>query len=76
MMRAMDFTPGELFAGIVVSALGTGIFLYGKTQRRAPQLVAGVLLMACPLVGGGPWTITGVGAALGAGLWLALRFGM
>ena len=72
----MDFTPGELFAGSVVSAIGVGVFIYGRKQRRPPQFLAGVLLMLCPFVGGGGWMVSAAGAAIVCALWLALRFGM
>jgi len=72
----MDMSPGELFAGLLVSALGVGILMYGRKQRRPPQYVAGVLLLLCPFVGGGPWAVSGAGAAVVAALWLAVRLGM
>lgn len=72
----MNFTAGELFAGSVASAIGIGLFIYGRKQRRGPQLIAGILLLACPFVGGGAWTVAAVTAAIVGALWLALRFGM
>ena len=72
----MDLTAGELFAGMVVSALGVGVLMYGRKQRRAPHVVGGVLLLVCPFVGGGAWTVSAAGAAIVAALWLAVRLGM
>ena len=71
----MDFSAGALFAGTAVSAVGCGVLIYGRRQRRAPQFVAGVLLLLCPFVGGGPWAILGVGAAVVVALSLAIRCG-
>jgi len=72
----MDLDPFSLFVTILVSSLGLGIFIYGKRQTRAPQLVAGFLLMACPyLLPGAGWTIA-VGTALLAALWGAVRLGV
>ncbi|MCA8978359.1 MAG: amino acid transport protein [Planctomycetes bacterium] len=44
----MDLTPASLFTGLITSSIGCGLFLYGKKQARAPQLVAGIVLMALP----------------------------
>jgi len=72
----MGLTAGELFAGMAVSAIGVGILIYGRKQRRAPHFLAGVLLLACPFVGGGPWTVSAAGLAIVAALWLAVRCGV
>jgi hypothetical protein len=37
----MSFDTSSLFASVVIGLVGLSIFLYGKKQRRAPQLVAG-----------------------------------
>lgn len=72
----MDFSTGSLFASLLVSAVGFGLFLYGKKQARLPQLITGIALMIFPYLVAGPEWILGIGAALGAGLWLALRAGL
>lgn len=72
----MDFSTGSLFASLFVSAVGCGLFLYGKKQTRPPQLVAGLALMIFPYWVAGPAWILGTGAALLAGLWLAVRAGL
>ncbi|MBL8733369.1 MAG: hypothetical protein JNN13_13445 [Planctomycetes bacterium] len=71
----MDFSAGYLFASLVVSSVGLGLFLYGKKQARAPQLTAGVLLMGFPcLVTGVGWML-GIATTVLAGLWFACRQG-
>jgi hypothetical protein len=38
----------SLFWGVLFGSIGMGYFLYGKRQRRAMPLVAGVLLCVFP----------------------------
>jgi hypothetical protein len=52
-------TPSTLFAWTVSGAIGLGLFLYGKKQRRVPHLAAGVLLMVFP------YFVSSLGATLG-----------
>jgi len=72
----MDLSPGALIASLFVSAIGLGLFLYGKRAQRLPQLAGGVLLMVFPYFTGGALLTCGVAAAVLAGLWLAVRAGM
>ena len=44
----MSFDPTWLLASLLISTAGLAIFVYGKKQRRAPQLVAGLILMIYP----------------------------
>jgi hypothetical protein len=72
----VDLDPGQLFASMVVSTIGFGLFLYGKKQTRVPQLVAGIVLMLGPMFigsGGLVWALGGL--ALG-GVWAATHAGM
>lgn len=62
----------ELF----VSTVGFCLFMYGKKQRRSPQLATGALMMAFPYaVHSIAWMLGGA-SILGAGLWAALRYGL
>lgn len=71
-----DFSPGVLFASIVVSAIGLGFFLYGKKQSRPLQLIAGLVLMVYPyFVDSAGWML-GICAMIVVGLWLALKYGL
>ena len=72
----MDFSAGSLFASLLVSAIGFGLFIYGKKQTRPPQLVVGIALMVFPYFVGDPRWMLGTGAMLLVGLWLALRAGL
>ncbi|GAA5784823.1 hypothetical protein GCM10007860_17480 [Chitiniphilus shinanonensis] len=60
-------TPGSLFLGLMLNALGMAYFWFGRRQRRAMPLLSGLGLMVLPyLVSGLAWTL-GLGALL-AGL--------
>ena len=72
----MDLSAGTLFASLFVGAVGFGIFLYGKKQMRVPQVVVGLVLMVYPYLVPDPAWMLGIGAALIATLWLAVRGGM
>lgn len=71
----MDVDVGNLFASLLVSTVGFGLFLYGKKASRPPQLVVGVLLMGFPYFVDGPWWQFGVAGGLLGGLVLAVRAG-
>lgn len=70
-----DLTPGALAAALLVSSLGAGYFLYGRKQRRAPQLLAGLVMMIAPMLLTSPWAILGSGVLAIGGVALALRAG-
>jgi hypothetical protein len=71
----MSLDPGALLASVLISAVGLGIFLYGKKQRRGPQLVAGIVLMAYSyFVGSLVWMVV-IFAAIVAALWAIVRLG-
>lgn len=72
----MDLSPAALFASLIVSTIGFGIFLYGKKQERVPQLVVGLVLAAFPYAVSDPLAVCGIGAALLLGLTLAVRSGL
>ena len=71
----MDISLPALFAGMLFSTVGFSLFLYGKKQGRAPQLVAGLLLMVLPMLVPGALWITLSSCASIAGLWLVVRAG-
>jgi len=72
----VDLSPSTLFANVAVSAVGFGIFLYGKKQRRAPQLVTGILLMVFPYFVRGATATYLIGAGLVVALWIGVRTGL
>ena len=74
-MEGLDLSPANLVAGLLVSTVGFGLFLYGKRAARLPQLVVGIALMGFPLFVHGALATLAVGAGLVAGLWAFVRFG-
>ncbi len=43
-------TSGTIIVGFIISTVGLSFFLYGKKQKRIPQLVVGILLMVAPFL--------------------------
>ncbi len=65
-------STGTIIAGFLISTLGFSFFLYGKKQGRVPQLIAGMVLMACPFVVRDPvWM-----SCLAVSLLLALKYAL
>lgn len=72
----MDFSAGSMLASMLVSTAGFSVFLYGKRQTRAPQMLGGAAMMVAPYAAGGAVGILSAGALLGLGVWLAVRVGL
>lgn len=70
-----DFNGTEIFASLFVSALGFIFFSYGKKMTRAPQMIAGIILMAFPYFASGTWVIIAIALLVLGALWAALRLG-
>ena len=68
--------PGALLASILVSSVGLGFFVYGKRQRRAPHLGAGVLMMVYPYFVSSTALMLVIAAALVGLLYLASYVGL
>ena len=71
----MSLDPTWLFLSLIPSGVGFVLFIYGKKQDRWPQLVAGLLLMVYPYFATTVWSLVAAGAAIGFGLWYAIRLG-
>jgi hypothetical protein len=71
----MSFDPTALFVSVLISAVGVGFFLYGKKQQRAPQLVAGIVLMGYTYFVSSVGVMLAVAAAILVALWVAVRIG-
>jgi hypothetical protein len=66
---------GALFLALLIGAVGTGLFIYGKKQARVPQLVAGIALVVYPYFVSNLWVMAGIAVALIAALWGAVKAG-
>jgi len=72
----MGISVGTLFASLVVSSVGFGVFTYGKAQARVPQILVGIVLMAFPYFVSGPLAMCSIAVGLLLALSAAVRFGM
>ena len=64
-----------LFLSLIPGGVGFVLLVYGKKQQRWPQLAAGVTLLVYPYFTDTVSGLIGIGAAIGVGLWIALRLG-
>jgi large-conductance mechanosensitive channel len=72
---SMSLDPGSLFLSILISVVGLGFVIYGKRQRRAPQLVVGVVLMGYGyFVSSVVWMLV-IAAVVLVALWSVIRLG-
>jgi len=67
--------PTWLFLSLIPSGVGFVLLVYGKKQARWPQAIAGVAFLVYPYFATSVVALVGVGLALTAGLWTALRLG-
>jgi hypothetical protein len=72
----MDFSAGSLVLSLAIGAVGTGLFLYGKAQRRIPQLVGGIVLTVYPYFIPNLWVMGGIAVGIVLVVWLATLKGM
>jgi hypothetical protein len=71
----MSLDPSSLFASMMVGLVGTALFIYGKKQVRAPQMIAGLAMMIYPWFVPDPLWMSLIGAALLALVWGAGKVG-
>jgi hypothetical protein len=72
----VDFSTNWILASFFVGTVGAGILTYGKKQSRAPQLIAGILLLAVSAIVSSPgWMVACAVLVIGA-LWFGTRAGL
>lgn len=71
----VNLDPTWLFLSLIPSGCGFVLFVYGKKQQRGPHLVAGLAFLVYPYFTDTLTGLIGIGAAIGAALWIALRAG-
>ena len=60
----MDFSTSSLLAGLLVSSLGAGIFLYGKSTSKFLPMAVGGAMSIYPFFITAAWILTAITAAL------------
>ena len=70
-----DFDPNLLMLSLVPSGVGFVLFVYGKKEHRFPQLLCGIVLMVYPYFTPSVSSMIGVGAAVGAALYVMIQLG-
>jgi hypothetical protein len=71
----MDFEPTWLFLSLIPGGAGFVLLIYGKKEQRWPYIVAGLGFMIYPYFTPSITALVGVGAAITAALWYAVREG-
>jgi len=71
----VDFDANVLLASLAVGSVGFVCFVYGKKQGRFPQMLAGIILSVYPYFVSNAWVMLGIGGAVLAALWGAVRMG-
>lgn len=72
----MEDETTTLLLSMFVSTVGLAIFMYGRKQRRVPQLAVGLAMMVVPYFLPNAWLVGGAGAALGTLLFTLVRLGL
>jgi len=71
----MNLEPTWLFLSLIPGGVGFVLFVYGRKQQRWPQLAAGLALLIYPYFTDSVLGLVGVGLAIGASLFVAVRLG-
>jgi len=65
-----------IIVAFVVSTVGLSLFVFGKKQRRIPQTIVGILLMAQPFLVPDPLWGSVTAAALLIAMRVAISYGV
>ncbi len=71
----MSFDPTWLFVSLIPGGIGFVLFVYGKKQKRWPQLAAGLVFMLYPYFATSLVSLVATGLVIGFILWYAIRLG-
>ena len=74
LMGDMDLSAATLFAGVVVSGIGFGVYRYGKNEAQFTQILTGLAMMVRPMFVPGAVANYAVGALLLGAMWASARF--
>ena len=71
----MTFDANQLLLSLLVSSVGLVLFMYGKKQARAPQLVTGIVMCIYPYFVSNLLLQGGLAIVCTAACWLLVRAG-
>jgi hypothetical protein len=71
----MDLSPGTIFSGLILGAIGMGLCMYGKKQSDFRCFFTGAALCAIPYFIGSMLILWLVSAGLIGGLWAWIKYG-
>jgi hypothetical protein len=69
MLQLGNFSPANLFAGLIFGSVGLVAFMYGKKRALWRPMIIGVALMAYPYFISGTFFLYLIGIALTAALY-------
>jgi hypothetical protein len=72
----VDLSANSLLISLLLSAIGAGVWLYGKRERRLPQMVGGLALLVFPYFVSSALWMGIIGVAIIAGMCGAVRAGL
>ena len=72
---SLDFSPAALAASFLVSAVGFVFYKYGRSMRRTPQIVGGIVLMVFPYFITDPLITVLIGGLISGLIWFLTRRG-
>ncbi len=72
----MDVDANYLLLSFLVGGIGFVAFAYGKKQKRLPQMVAGLTLMAYPYFVSNPWVMLGIAVVVLGAMYVAIKAGV
>lgn len=68
-------SPGAMISGVLIGAVGTGMFMYGKKQERPLTLFTGLALCVFPMFVASVLAMWLIAAGCVGGLYFASRNG-
>lgn len=74
-VASLDIDPTWLFLSLIPGGIGFVLITYGRKRERYVHAAVGLAFMVYPYFTPTVLSMTAVGVALGAGLWLAVRAG-
>ncbi|HEY3451653.1 MAG TPA: hypothetical protein VGK67_35170 [Myxococcales bacterium] len=72
----MNLDPTSIFVSVLIGIVGLAMLGYGKSQKRAPQILAGLALMVFPYFVSNVVLMVVIAVALLGLTWLAIKLGL